>query len=228
VPLGYLAAEPVNVTPSSWVPLVAAGIVAIVGTLAGAVVTQWRSDVREEANAEREQQRERERWAREDQLRNFEARSDAYISFYESLREMARTAYDYGMGLSDALTSGEDADDELGIARFEWHMPTVRCLERLRVYAANEVLGAADAAYGACWRWGHHTHWGQDNERFYGDQATYDLAELAFFDAMRRDLGLPTVIGEDGAPLPGSGWTSLFSWRRHQRPENRGPRSDDG
>lgn len=119
-----------NSTPL-WVPLAVAviGLLGtIVGTITGVIIIQRRSDRREVVAWERERQRERERWAREDALRNFEARRDAYISFYESLREMARTAYDYGMGLSDNPPSGDEANDELGIARFEWHMPTVLAL----------------------------------------------------------------------------------------------------
>jgi hypothetical protein len=73
----------------------------IVGTISGVFITQRRSDRREAAAWVRERVREREVWEREDVLRNFEARRDSYVSFYETLREMARTAYDHGMGPSE-------------------------------------------------------------------------------------------------------------------------------
>ena len=107
-----------NTTPL-WVPLVVAGIGllgTIIGTIAGVLITQRRSDRRERESWVRERERERERWAREDALRTFEQRRDAYIDFYESLREMARTAYDHGMGLSEPPRK-EDG----GELPFEWN-----------------------------------------------------------------------------------------------------------
>lgn len=149
------------------------------------------------------QQMERERWAREDSLRNFEHRREVYTTFYEKLREMARTAYDHGMGLSEPPP--DEAEGELP---FEWNMPAARQHERLRAYASPEVLAAADDAYNACWRWGHLSRHGNDDEAFYDRQDTFNAAELIFYDAIRRDLGLTAVIGADGRPVPGSGWVS--------------------
>ena len=97
---GLLADTPI------WVPLVAAGIAVvgtIVGTLAGVAITQRHADQREDVAWRREQAR----WAREDRARTFDHRRAAYSDFYESLREMARRAYDHGMGLSE--------DAELGL-----------------------------------------------------------------------------------------------------------------
>jgi hypothetical protein len=94
-----------------WVPLVVAGIGllgTIVGTISGVLITQRRSDRREATAWERERVRERELWAREDTVRNFEARRDAYVSFYEALRKMARTAYDHGMGLSEVAAEDQE------------------------------------------------------------------------------------------------------------------------
>jgi hypothetical protein len=199
----------VNANPL-WVPLLVA-VIALLGTfgatIGGVIITQRHSDRREAVASERERQREREHWAREDALRNFEARRDSYIAFYESLREMARTAYDYGMGLSKDPPSEGDAGEDLGIVRFEWHTPTFRRHEHLRVFASPEVLAAADDAYSACWQWGNYTRWGQDDTTFYVRQDQYNDAELTFYDAMRRDLGLTGVI-ENGRPVPGSGWAT--------------------
>jgi hypothetical protein len=178
------------------VPLVVAGIGllgTIIGTVSGVLITQRRSDRREAEAWERE--RERERWVREDALRNFEQRRDAYIDFYATLREMARTAYDHGMGLSEP--------EELP---FEWNMAAARKHELLRVYASPEVLAAADDAYNACWQWGNDTTHGNDDDRFYERQEEFNSAELVLYDAIRRNLGLPGVI-QDGRPIAGSGWT---------------------
>jgi len=189
-----------------WVPLVVAGIGlvgTILGTIAGVLITQRRSDRRESEAWIRERERERERWAREDLLRNFEHRREVYTTFYETLREMARTAYGHGMGLSEPPP--DEAEGELP---FEWNMLAARQHERLRVYASPEVLAAADDAYNACWRWGHLSRHGNDDEAFYDRQDTFNAAELIFYDAIRRDLGLTSVIGADGRPVPGSGWVS--------------------
>ncbi len=105
------------------------------GALAGVLITQRRSDRRETAAWTRERGRERELWAREDVLRNFEQRRDSYIAFHATLREMARTAYDHGMGLSEP--------HELA---FEWNTAAHLKLEHQRIYATTEVLEAAEAA----------------------------------------------------------------------------------
>lgn len=78
-------------------------------------------------------------------------------------------------------------------------------LEHLRIYATPLVLGVADTAYDACWRWGNLTQRGADNDQFYAEQASYDDAELTLYDAIRRDLMLEGVIQSNGRPLPGSG-----------------------
>jgi hypothetical protein len=193
------------VTPL-WVPLVVAGIGllgTVVGTIAGVSIAQRRSDRRELAMWQRERIRQRELWQREDALRNFEHRREAYVSFYESLREMSRTAYDHGMGLSPPPPEEDDAE-----VPFEWNMATARKLEHLRLYASPSVLAAADAAYSACWRWGHLTRRGAHDDQSYDQQEIYNDTELALYDAVRRDLGLEGVIQPDGRPLPGSGWTA--------------------
>lgn len=66
-----------------WVPLVVAGLGllgAVCGTIVGVLITQRRSDRREQVAWNRERERERERWAREDAMRTFEHR--AYERFY--------------------------------------------------------------------------------------------------------------------------------------------------
>jgi hypothetical protein len=113
---------------------------------------------------------------------------------------MARTAYDHGMGLSELPSQEDEAE-----MPFEWNQAAVKKLEHCRIYASTEVLAAADAAYNACWTWGHLTRRGNDDVEFYDRQEMYNDRELVLYDAMRRDLGLVGVI-QDGRPIAGSGW----------------------
>jgi hypothetical protein len=62
------------------VPLIVAilGLIAtIVGTISGVIITQRRSDRRETVAWERQRERERELWAREDAARTFDLRRDS-------------------------------------------------------------------------------------------------------------------------------------------------------
>jgi hypothetical protein len=134
----------VNTTPL-WVPLVVAaiGLLGTVGTIAGVLFTQRRAARREGLAWQRERQRERERWAREDALRTFEQRRDAYVGFYETLRATVRAVYDHGMGLCDP--SAEEDDGELP---FEWHEGVAGKLDYLRIYASPEWLCQPELAPG--------------------------------------------------------------------------------
>jgi hypothetical protein len=167
-----------------WLPLVIAalGFVAtILGTIGGVLITQRRSDQREQASWDREREREHERWGREDAARTFEQRRTAYTDFYESLREMAFDAYNHGMGLRD--------EEELG----EWQLPTYRKLQHLRVYANEGVADAASEAYSAAWWWGHNTTFGDDeSDEFSKGQERYDAAEDALLEQIRTALAIPS------------------------------------
>ena len=170
-------------TTPLWVPLVVAGIGVVgtvIGTVVGVLVTQRRSDRREEMSWNRERAREQLRWEREDAARTFEHRRDAYSDFYEALREMARQAYDHGMGLSDS--------NELP---FDWQLPIYRRLQHLQLYATPRVADAASAAYDAAWRWGHNTAHGVDDDGFYERQERYDKAETELIAAIREALAIP-------------------------------------
>jgi hypothetical protein len=165
-----------------WVPLVVAALGlfgTFAGTIGGVLITQRRADQRERASWNRERERERERWAREDAARTFDHRRDAYVAFYESLREMAFTAYNHGMGLR--------AERELG----EWQLPTYQKLQHLRLYGAPHVVEAADAAYTAAWWWGDNALFGQDNAEFYEGQERFDAAESELLERIRADLAIP-------------------------------------
>jgi hypothetical protein len=66
-------------------------------------------------------------------------------------------------------------------------LPQTRTLPYLRITGG---AGSSDNAYSACWRCGHQTRYGNDDDTFYDRQETYNDAELIFYDAIRRDLGL--------------------------------------
>jgi Ni/Co efflux regulator RcnB len=93
-------------TTPLWVPIVVAGV-GVLGTIvagiAGVLITQRQADRRDAKTWERERERERERWAREDESRTFEHRRESYADFYDALKDMARTAYDHGYGLTELL-----------------------------------------------------------------------------------------------------------------------------
>jgi hypothetical protein len=98
----------VSTTPL-WVPLVVAGI-GVAGTLAagiaGGLMTRRWADKREDKAWVRERagERERERWAREDETRTFEHRREVFEDFYGALRALARRAMTTAM-VSTALRS---------------------------------------------------------------------------------------------------------------------------
>jgi hypothetical protein len=181
--------ERVSSTPV-WVPVVVAGL-AVVGTLAGVLVTQRWSDRREASAWTRERQREQERWAREDEARTFEHRRQAYLDLYVAVKALAKTAYDHGFGLTDE----EDLPEG-------WQSDAFDKLHRLQFYADRELAAAASKAYSAAWSWGYYgKHGAPDDPDFHAGQQTYDDAELAMLGLMRNRLAIPE--GDPELPPPG-------------------------
>jgi hypothetical protein len=173
----------VNTTPL-WVPLVIAvlGVLgSVCGTIAGVVITQRRSDRREEERWARERERERASWAREDARRTFEERRDCYVEFEEHLRSTALSVYNAGYELGPQL-------------EFNWQFPLYQRLLRLRVFATEEARAAADDAYNAVWRWGHaEASVGED--AFHEGEHSYDTAAAEYLSVIRRDLGVEDCSG---------------------------------
>lgn len=165
-----------------WVTLIVAAM-GFVATIVGVMITQRRSDRREDKNWERERERERARWAREEAARTFEQRQEAYAEFYESLREMTRTVYDHGVGLSE----GSDLP-------LDWNLPTFRKLQHLELYASTEVANFALAAYFSCRQWGHNAVRGQDDEQFRSLQQLTEQDIGLLLDALRADLGVRSRV----------------------------------
>jgi len=156
------------------------------GTVGGVLLTQRQARRRDDRNWSRERERERERWAREDADRTFTDKRDAYVGFYESLRDMAFLIYNFGMGLSEQPNEAE----ERGLP-FDFQLQTFRKLQHLRLYATPQTARRADEAYSAAWRWGNRTRFAQDDEQFYDDQNEFDTQEELLREAIRTDLSIP-------------------------------------
>ncbi|MFC4785371.1 hypothetical protein ACT8ZV_12910 [Nocardioides sp. MAHUQ-72] len=172
-------------TTPLWVPILIAGIGlvgTVGGTLGGVLLTQQQSDRRDALAWSRQQDREQALWEREDAARTFEHRRQAYGDFYESLKEMARRAYDHGLGLAD--DDGEELPEG-------WQTETFRLLQRLDLYATSTVLIGAGMTYSAVWRWGHQTKYGQADDDFYRGQAEAERCESLLLVAIRTDLAIP-------------------------------------
>ncbi|WP_143658738.1 hypothetical protein [Streptomyces sp. IMTB 2501] len=165
-------------------PLVVAGIGVAATLVAGttsALITQRWADRRETVAWARERQRERERWAREDEARTFEHRRRSYVEFYEAVKALARTAYDHCYGFTDAPELPEG-----------WQSHAFAKLAQLEFYADRAVAAAASAAYGAAWSWGQFGEYDAPDDRSFHDrQQKYDEAELKMLLLMRQSLSIP-------------------------------------
>jgi len=161
-----------------WVSLAGAAI-ALLGTLAGVLITQWWSTQREDARWKREREQEREAREREDVTRTFEQRRQAYVEFYKRLRADARAVNYTGLDRGPSMERGA------------WHLTLYAKLGVLRLYATPLVDAAADKAYSVLWTWGCQTQAGRDRSAEH--QEAYDVAEHELRNAIRTDLG---ILGE--------------------------------
>jgi hypothetical protein len=174
----------VNSTPL-WVPLLVAAM-GTIGTVLAVVLTQRRSDQREAAAWDRERQRQRDLWAREDQLRNFELKRELYVDFYVSVQEMARVVYEFGAGefpRPEAKTDG--SMPTLTEVTIDWNWAAYHRCQSVRLFAPEQVSSACLEAYYECFRWGDKTVWdrGSGDERF-------QLKMTKLRETMRCDLGI--------------------------------------
>lgn len=186
----------VTTTPL-WVPLLVAAIGmvgAVGGTIGGVIITQRRADKREAVTWGRQQQREREAWAREDATRTFEHRREAYANFYAAHRDMTLLVYDHGMGLRDVGDQGDVGVDEDGDLMWGWQLPVFQRLQDVELYGSALVREAATTAYGVTCAWGAKTKYGQADDTFDDGSVSSDNAQSDLLAAIRRDLSIP----EDG------------------------------
>jgi hypothetical protein len=127
------------------VPIVVAAL-GIAGTIIGVALTQRQANTRDALAW----QRQKEQCQRDDMARTFDHRRDAYVNFYEALRDMAFMIYNHGMGLADE----PDASYE-GSLPDGFQLPAYRSLQHLEVYATPDVALFAAEAYSKAWWWGH-------------------------------------------------------------------------
>ena len=121
-----------------WVPLLVAtiGLIATVtAAIAGVLITQRRSDRREEKTWQRERERERERWSREDQARTFEHRRDAFAAFYEAVNA------DYMQVRIWREEHGSSLDDDK--VPDEWARATGEKMQLVQLYATPKLANLA-------------------------------------------------------------------------------------
>ena len=191
---------PAMTTTPLWVPLVVAvlGLLGtVIGTIAGVVITQRRSDRREREAREAEREREHERWRREDELRTFDQRRAAYTAFYAAVQERRR------------LLMSKKADSHGGRVADKRHEDAV--FDRLgdvEIYGTGRTRDSAAALVLALMHWAHaderSVNWANPGEPEVDAEGagtvgpsnpstffTYREAEKDFLAKMRTDLGLP-------------------------------------
>ena len=165
-----------------WVPL-AGALIAIGGVL----ITQARADKREVVAREHEQERERDRWSREDAARTFEHRRTVYADFYNANGELGLWVHGY----YDALyVEPRDPDDDPELP-LDWASAEYKQLELLELYATPKVARLAHEAHLACMAWGIQAESTRDVNKFRERQEQWELARRNLLAAIRQDLGVP-------------------------------------
>jgi hypothetical protein len=101
------------------------------GGIAGIVLTQRKADQREKDAWDRQREREREQWARDDEARTFEHRREAYIDFYSGVKVLERGAYEL---TKENSTASEYKDSPV---------EAYKNLQRLEFYANRDLMAAA-------------------------------------------------------------------------------------
>ena len=124
-----------------WVPLVVA-ILGLVGTAGGAIsgvlITQRRSDRRENTAWQRERERERDRWTREDAARTFELRRQAYIEFHEAVQRQRGN-----LQVAYFVQMYEGSPEEQRKPSREIENEVTHALHKVRIYGSDVVVTAA-------------------------------------------------------------------------------------
>ncbi len=183
-----------NTTPL-WVPLVVAAlgfIGTVVGTISGVLITQRRADKREDLTWERGQQREHDRWSREDALRTFDQRRIAYVEFADTVRRLVRLAENAELPLLFPL----DQDEGVELSD-DWYLQISEPWQRMRLWcSSSEVASWTDKVADDVMAWGDRirhlqTKSDQDFDALVQIGAVTRDAESKLLAAMRKDLGVP-------------------------------------
>lgn len=159
-------------TSDIWLPLLIA-VLGLAGTISGVVITQRRSDRREDARWVREREREREQRIREDAARIFNHRRDAYVDYLAEATAKfdAQSKWEAERGKA---TPPEHALETL------WHH-----LTSVKVYGTPEATRIAEALY----QWLYTEHFGSSSKT--ADHAGgFDRLTDEFVQQMRTDLGI--------------------------------------
>jgi hypothetical protein len=169
-----------------WVPLVVA-VLGLIGTaggaIAGVIITQRRSDARENASWQRERERERERWAREEAARTFDLRREAYTEFYTAVSAQRRD-----FGTVHVLRGRKLKSGDFRGPTFDIELEATVAREKVRIYGSSVVVAAVEKI----------TKLQYETLNMLGDPetTTKNLAELKLQEAellrvIRADLGIP-------------------------------------
>jgi hypothetical protein len=173
-------------------PTIVVAILGLVGTIGGALggvlITQWRSDARERAAWERETQRERERWGREDEARTFEERRDAYIAFYDILNQTLGR-----INLQFHPPPHEPTPFPQG-----WDYPMFATLHRVEIYGSESLVAAAKHAVEVIAAWGNSVHPDPDEPGaiVHDEELSYEAggSQMTWIAAVRTELGVPKGV----------------------------------
>jgi hypothetical protein len=186
-----------------WVTLVVAGL-GFVATLGGVWLTQRRADKRETIAWERQQDRERAQWAREDSARTFEFRRSAYVDYYQAAFAVLMLTATYmgkvarrEVGFDDGDVASRDADVQTAV-------------EEIQIYGSPKVFALAQKAQSGAFRYRTvvsqmHVVDIHDHLAKAGQEWGTALSELHI--AIREELGVPA----DDSP-EAEAWRSRWAW----------------
>jgi hypothetical protein len=147
---------------------------------AGILFSQYLAIRRDDKQWNRERDRERERWQREDAARTFEQRRIAYASFYEELGVIAAAIRDNSFAEANAVEFPN-----------EWDTRVYEKRQILDLYAIGDLGPAADKALDALAAYGK-SSLGSGKDSIVKDaRDAYFRAELEVLTLMRKDLAVP-------------------------------------
>lgn len=163
--------------------------------LGGVVITQRSADRREQENRANDAERERARWAREDESRTFEHRRDAYISYFEAIRDavsLINQRHYHSPEIPGPLPSG-------------WTGAMWAGLQKVDIYGSVPTIAIAHQAFDVITAFESFAASRQENE--YNDDLVIDAdnASWRFIEAAREELGVPSAQGPKTAAAPTTG-----------------------